>query len=116
MSSAYNYSLPPTAVCPGCGAVVVLPKEPLFPDSPPAICGTCESEVPDYRRESFDPTTQPAPVTRQLPPIPHQPAPAPAQPLEKRVYTRGGLFKSLGGIIAERAEGALESAKDHFPG
>ena len=29
MSSAYGYTLPATAVCPGCGTMVVLPAEPL---------------------------------------------------------------------------------------
>jgi hypothetical protein len=111
-SNAYNYALPPTAVCPGCGAVVVLPKEPLFPDSPPAICGTCESVVPDYRRESYDPTTQPPSIPGYMAPTP-EPEPV---PIEQRRYSRGGLFKSLGTIIADRAETAVESAKDHFPG
>jgi hypothetical protein len=112
MSNAYDYTLPPTAVCPGCGTIVVLPKEPLFADSPPAICGTCETEVPDYRRESYDAATQSPAMPLYTPPVP---PPAPEVPLEKRVYTRGGLFRSLGTILAERAENAVDAAKDRFP-
>ena len=108
--SGHGYTLPATAICPGCGSMVVLPKEPLFPDSPPAICSTCESEVPDYRRESYTPSA----------PLPAQPvAPAPLAvektPLENRRYSRGGLLKSLGGILAERGAEAVENAKDRFP-
>src|SRR5258707_1345496 len=55
MSQYGSYSLPPTAICPGCGAMVTLPAEPIYPDSPPAICATCDTEVPDYRREAYNP-------------------------------------------------------------
>jgi hypothetical protein len=108
--NAYGYTLPATAVCPGCGAVVVLPAEPLFPDSPPAICSTCDSEVPDYRRESYrpgdGPEARPGPTRR--------PEPVDGTPIEERRYSRGGLFRSLGGILAERGVDAVESAKDRF--
>ncbi len=109
--SGHGYTLPATAICPGCGEMVVLPKEPLFPDSPPAICSTCESEVPDYRRESYTPSS----------PLPAQPVVAEApggrgrRALENRRYSRGGLLKSLGGILAERGAEAVENAKDRFP-
>lgn len=107
MSSAHDYTLPPTVRCPGCGSLVVLPLEPLYPDSPPAICATCETEVPDYRRESFTPSLEHrAPV--------HRPAPVEAPPLEHRRYSRGGLLRSLGGILAERGAQAVEQAKDRF--
>ena len=102
-----GYSLPATAVCPGCGTLVTLPPEPLYPDSPPAICATCDTEVPDYRRESYTPTAglhfQPA-----AKPV------APKPPPEERRYSRGNLLRSLGGLIADRAEDAVESAKDKF--
>ncbi len=108
--SGYGYTLPATAVCPGCSAIVTLPKEPLYPDSPPAICATCDSEVPDYRRESFAPPTGMTVVG------PDQSVPTVLDevPLEHRRFSRGGLFKSLGGILAERGAVAVESAKDRF--
>ena len=101
-----SYSLPATAICPGCGTMVTLPPEPLYPDSPPAICATCDTEVPDYRRESYEPPLEfPAASSFQALPVP---------PLENRRMSRGGLFRSLGGLLAERAEEAVESAKDRF--
>jgi hypothetical protein len=106
--SAYGstgYSLPATAICPGCGTMVVLPAEPLYPDSPPAICATCDTDVPDYRRDSYTPTAG----------LTATPTPTPAPiPLEHRRYSRGSLFKSLGGLIADRGAEAVESAKDRF--
>jgi hypothetical protein len=110
MSSYGNYQLPATAICPGCGTMVTLPPEPLYPDSPPAICATCDTEVPDYRRESYTPSAS----------FPATPAaiaePVPATPIENRRYSRGNLFRSLGGLIADRAEEAVESAKEKFTG
>ncbi len=107
MSGAHGYTLPATAVCPGCGTLVVLPAEPLYPDSPPAICATCETEVPDYRRESYTPSAglDSTPATSVAP-----------TPVEHRRYSRGGLFRSLGGLLADRAETAVESAKEKFTG
>ena len=111
--SAYGYSPPATARCPGCGAIVVLPKEPIFADSPPAICATCDTEVPDYRRSSY--TASDARAAEQ-PPVPAPAAPAaPSVPVEQQRYSRGRLFRSLGGLIAERGLTAVESAKDRFP-
>lgn len=110
MSNYGSYALPATAVCPGCGTMVVLPAEPLFADSPPAICATCDTEVPDYRRESYTPGAT----------LPHSHAqshiPAPEVPVEHRRYSRGGLFRSLGGIIAERGADAIDEAKGRFTG
>ena len=31
-----------------------------------------------------------------------------------RKLSRGGLFRSLGGLLAERAEDTIETAKSHF--
>jgi hypothetical protein len=105
--SAQGYTLPATAVCPGCGRLVVLPSEPLYPDTPPAICATCDSEIPDYRREAYSPAAHlPDPSAEPVPEI----------PVENRRYSRGGLFKSLGGLVAERGIIAVESAKDRFNG
>src|SRR3954454_15005206 len=105
LSGYGNYSLPATAICPGCGTMVTLPPEPLYPDSPPAICATCDTEVPDYRRESYVPPAS-------FPAAPSVSAEA-VDPANKR-YSRGGLFRSLGGLLAERAEEAVEQAKDRF--
>ena len=79
--SSSGYSLPATAICPGCGTMVTLPPQAL-PISPPAISPT--------------PT-----AFGDLPP-------------ESRKLSRGGLFRSLGGMLAERAEDAVENAKSHF--
>ena len=72
-----------------------------------AICATCDTEVPDYRRESYTPSAS-------LPSTP--PAPVDPTPIEHRRYSRGGLFRSLGGLIADRAETAVEEAKGKFTG
>ncbi len=118
MSGYGNYSLPATAICPGCGTMVTLPPEPLYPDSPPAICATCDTEVPDYRRESYTPSaslpTAQAPQTATpATPLPHL---FQSLELENRKLSRGGLFRSLGGLLAERAEDAVENAKERFNG
>ncbi len=100
--------------------MVTLPAEPLYPDSPPAICASCDTEVPDYRRESYTPNAglPSAPPGQAAPVV----ATTPTEPahffqgidLEHRKVSRGGLFKSLGGLLAERAEDAVENAKDRF--
>jgi hypothetical protein len=103
-----SYSLPATAICPGCGTMVTLPSEPLYPDTPPAICATCESEVPDYRRESYTPDAG----------LPSRPraaeTPPPPRVSFNNRYSRGGLFRSLGGLLAERGADAIDSAKERF--
>jgi hypothetical protein len=111
MSQYGSYTLPATAVCPGCGTLVTLPTEPLYPDTPPAICANCDTEVPDYRRESYTPEAA-------LPPRPPAaPAPAaPTSPVENKRYSRGGLFRSLGGLIAERGADAIDNAKERITG
>jgi hypothetical protein len=106
LSSYGSYSLPATAICPGCGTMVTLPPEPIYPDSPPAICATCDTEVPDYRRDTYQPPDD-------FPAAPSLTA-TPMEPVENRRMSRGGLFRSLGGLLAERAEEAVESAKDRF--
>ncbi len=111
-----SYSLPATAVCPGCGAIVTLPPEPIYADSPPAICATCETEVPDYRRESFVPDGG-IPPTSAPPHMPHTTAVSPVpmeNPLEAKRVSRAGLFRSLGGILAERGADAVENARDRI--
>ncbi len=93
-----------TGFCPGCGANVALPEEPLDPGLPPTFCTSCGTEVPDYRLEPFTPAAgacEPAPSTGPT-------------PLEHRRYSRGGLFRSLGGLLADHAENAVESAKERF--
>jgi hypothetical protein len=106
MSDPYRFGGPVTAVCPGCNAVVVLPAEPLFEDTPPAICSTCESEVPDYRRPSFTmPDTLGPPTTEPTLPV-EEPRP------ENQRVTRGGLFRSLTGLVADRGLSAIEQARD----
>jgi hypothetical protein len=111
--SSREYQLPATAICPGCGTMVTLPPEPIYADSPPAICATCDTEVPDYRRPEYTPpptlsSSAPAPA---ISPTPTQASPS---PMTDRKLSRGGLFRSLGGILAERAEDAVETAKSHF--
>ena len=63
--------------------------------------------MPDFRRESFVPADGLRAPT-------HQPGPPEPPPLEHRRYSRGSLFRSLGGILAERGVVAVESAKDRF--
>jgi hypothetical protein len=120
MSQFGNYSLPPTAICPGCGAMVTLPAEPIYPDSPPAICATCDTEVPDYRRDAYDPAAA-APFEPAQRHTPHSSpiGPVPTSStfeglsLDKRV-SRAGLFRSLGGILAEHGSDMVENTKDRF--
>ncbi|MEI8105898.1 MAG: hypothetical protein WCH31_08675 [Actinomycetes bacterium] len=104
----FSSNMLPTAICPGCKKMVVLPAEPLYPDTPPAICSTCDTEIPDYRRESF---TMPA-----APPPDAVVRPVDDTPAEERRVTRGGLFRSLTGLVADRGITALQSAKDRLPG
>lgn len=121
--STQRYRLPPSGTCPGCGAIVMLPGEPLFPDTPPAICAECNTEVPDYRRENYSPEVHrphqpihlpPAPRHFVAPPPPPKPVANPT-PVEHRVYSRGGLLRSIGGLLAERGAEAVESAKGKIP-
>jgi hypothetical protein len=123
MPEIRNYGLPATAICPGCGTMVTLPPEPIFPDSPPAICATCETEVPDYRRDSYDPNAAlpytPPPIQAQyLPPAATQPRPLTPTPtpIENTKVSRAGLFKALGGILAERGEEIVKDARETLDG
>ncbi len=119
MSEFGSYSLPPTGICPGCGAMVTLPTEPIYPDSPPAICATCDTEVPDYRRddafESAAAVPLPfEPLQRHIPhSMPVQPV-ASWNPLEGKRVSRAGLFRSLGGMLAERGADAVENTRDRI--
>ncbi len=93
--------------------MVTLPPEPIYADSPPAICATCDTEVPDYRRESFvSPPT--LPTSAPASPISPTPTPLTTNLQMDRKLSRGNLFRSLGGLLAERAEDAVETAKSHF--
>jgi hypothetical protein len=120
MPEIRNYGLPATAICPGCGTMVTLPAEPIFPDSPPAICATCETEVPDYRRDSYDPNASlpytPPPIPSQHQPPPTAPRLLTPTPIESRKVSRAGLFKALGGILAEHGEGIVKDAKETLDG
>ena len=94
--------------------MVTLPPEPIYPDSPPAICATCDTEVPDYRRESYTPPAS-LPPPAAGPAISPTPTPiAPQFPAADKKLSRGSLFRSLGGFLAERAEDTVENAKSHF--
>ena len=125
--STQRINLPPSANCPGCGAIVLLPREPLFSDTPPAICADCNTEVPDYRRETYEASVHQGSQPPRLPsapphfvaPPPPRPRPAPVvdpTPIEERRFSRGNLFRSIGGLIAERGAEAVESAKDKIGG
>ena len=92
MTDAYTYNLPPTAVCPGCDTMVVLPAY-VTEDSPPAICGTCGSEIPDYRREAVASAAAEAEAEEVAP--------------ENRRYTRGSLFSALRDSVAEKGIAAI---------
>jgi hypothetical protein len=95
--------------------MVTLPPEPIYPDSPPAICATCDTEIPDYRRESYTPPADfpAAPAGPTLSPTPTPISPTQDPSADKKL-SRGGLFRSLGGFLAERAEDTVENAKSHF--
>jgi hypothetical protein len=92
MSDPSAYNLPATAVCPGCDTIVVLPAV-VAEDSPLPICGTCGSEVPDYRREVAAAEAE---------------AEAAAEvPIENRRYTRGSLLGALRDTVAEKGIAAI---------
>jgi len=68
--------------------MVVLPAEPRSADDP-LICGTCGSEVPDYRLEVGPATAEPT-------------EPAVETPAGERRYSRRGLLEGLRDSLAER--------------
>jgi hypothetical protein len=91
-------SLPATAVCPGCQTMVVLPAEPRGPDEP-LECGTCGSEVPDYRvQASIAEVSEPEHEPDELP--------------ENRIYTRRGLLQGLRDAAADRAISAARGLSE----
>ena len=92
MSAQHGYDLPSTAICPGCDTMVVLPAV-VSEDSPLPICGTCGSEVPDYRREAAVAAAE-AEAAAQL-------------PVEERKFTRGSLFGALRDTVAEKGIAAI---------
>jgi hypothetical protein len=103
-SSDYTYDLPPTATCPGCDAIVVLPAE-VDESSPPSICGTCGAEIPDYRREAVPAgTAQGAAVGAHGT---GSTAAGDEEPVENRRYTRSGLLRALSDTVAEKGLAAI---------
>jgi hypothetical protein len=104
MSQPYN--LPATAVCPGCDTMVVLPMEPIYEDTPPAICATCGTEVPDYRRPGYTPPEAPRDVVSTNA--------EPETALGEQRYSRRNLFRSLGGIIAEKGLVKIDETKSRL--
>ena len=95
MSEPYAYNLPATAICPGCDTMVVLPAV-VNEDSPLPICGTCGSEVPDYRREAAAAAAEAEAA-----------AAAAEVPIENRRYTRGSLLGALRDTVAEKGIAAI---------
>jgi hypothetical protein len=108
MSQPYN--LPATAICPGCDTMVVLPAEPIYEDTPPAICAECGTEVPDYRRPNYVPPAPEHPNGFVMTP----PEPTESVPVEEQRYSRRNLFRSLGGIVAEKGIAKVEEVKSRF--
>ncbi len=82
-------NLPATAVCPGCDTMVVLPAEPRAADDP-LICGTCGSEVPDFRIQA---AAEAAAAAAN---------PVEETPVGERRYSRSGLLKGLRDAVADR--------------
>ena len=107
MSRPYEYSLPETAICPGCGTMVVLPAMVSEdPDAPFPECGTCGSEVPDPRREAAIAAAAAeaaAVADSEIPP-------------EERKYTRGSLLGALRNTVAEKGIAAINKRTPNFPG
>ncbi len=98
--SSFTYNLPPTAVCPGCDTMVVLPA--VVGENPP-ICGTCGSEVPDPRREVAEAAAAAEPEAET--------------PVENRRYTRGSLLSALRDTVAEKGIAAISKrTPPNFPG
>jgi hypothetical protein len=104
----HPFQLPATAVCPGCQTMVVLPVEPIDGHIPPAICATCGTEVPDQRREYVPPAPE-HPEGYVLPKPQAEPT-----PVEEQRYSRRNLFRSLGGIVAERSIDKVEEVKSRL--
>jgi hypothetical protein len=107
MTDAMPFSepVPPTAICPGCLGTVALPVDPPGADAAPTFCPDCGTEIPDIRRTLAGSE-------------PVQPVPEPLAPLEtveSRRYSRGDLFRSLGGLLADRGLEAVETFKDRLP-
>jgi hypothetical protein len=76
--------------------MVVLPAEPRGADDP-LICGTCGSEVPDYRLEAAQAAAEGG-------------LPVPAEiPAAERRYSRRGLLEGLRDSLAERG---IQAARD----
>lgn len=98
-----SHMFPALAVCPGCGEVVSLPTDPPHASSPPTTCAACGSEIADHRLAS-------SPPPRLIDPYAAGRPTAPDTPLEQRRYSRGGLLRSLGGLLASRGVEAADAA------
>ncbi|HEY3921014.1 MAG TPA: hypothetical protein VGL76_02770 [Gaiellaceae bacterium] len=92
-------NLPATALCPGCGTMVVLPVVPRDTGDDPLICGTCGVEVPDNRRELAASQAQEAARAAREAEVAKRP--------ENQVYTRGSLLKGFRDRMADRALDAV---------
>jgi hypothetical protein len=96
--------MPSTAICPGCDTMVVLPVDPRGADDP-LICGTCGSEVPDFRLEQLAAAAaaaEAAAIAAEVLP-------------ENRIYTRRSLLQGLRDSAADKAlQVARGIARDKF--
>jgi len=99
-----NANLPATAVCPGCGTMVVLPVVPREAGEDPLICGTCGVEVPDNRRELAVLQAQEAARAAKEAEVAKRP--------ENQVYTRGSLLKGFRDRMADRALDAMREISE----
>jgi hypothetical protein len=96
MTEPYVYELPPTVICPGCDSPVLLPAFVEL-DSPPSICGTCGSEVPDHRLEAAQAVAAAAAAESEVE----------ATPAEDKRYTRSSLLSALRDTVAEKGIAAI---------
>jgi hypothetical protein len=88
--------------CPTCMAPVELPPNPPTLSDPPHNCPHCGGFVPDDRLLTFTPP--PPPSAEPDEPV-GEAANEPGEettPIENQKVSRGALFRSLGGMVAER--------------
>ncbi len=88
--------------CPTCMAPVELSPEPPSLSDPPLSCPHCGGFVPDDRLLTFTPPPPPS-AEPEEPEAEAAPEAAEAStPIENQRVSRGALFRSLGGMVAER--------------